>query len=71
MCNMKKNGYVNFRLYGYDNSFDSEYVKEAWTYPAVQKMMTEYKYKAKVYRYCKTVNDPDADYCKHCGAKLE
>ena len=20
---------------------------------------------------CKTVNDLDADYCKHCGAKLE
>ena len=69
---IKKNGGENFRLWcEEDNSYDCWHVKAAWTYPAVQKMMTEYKYKAKVYRYCKTVNDPDADYCKHCGAKLE
>ena len=69
---IKQNGHGYFRLWcEADNSFDCWHVKEAWTYPAVQKMMMEYKYKTKVCPYCKTVNDLDADYCKHCGAKLE
>ena len=69
---IRQNGHGYFRLWcEEDNSFDCWHVKEAWTYPAVQKMMMEYKYKTKVCPYCKTVNDLDADYCKHCGAKLE
>ena len=69
---IRQNGHGYFRLWcEADNSFDCWHVKEAWTYPAVQKMMMEYKYKTKVCPYCKTVNDLDADYCKHCGAKLE
>ena len=69
---IRQNGHGYFRLWcEEDKSFDCWHVKEAWTYPAVQKMMMEYKYKTKVCPYCKTVNDLDADYCKHCGAKLE
>ena len=69
---IRQNGHGYFRLWcEEDHSFDCWHVKEAWTYPAVQKMMMEYKYKTKVCPYCKTVNDLDADYCKHCGAKLE
>ena len=69
---IRQNGHGYFRLWcEEDKSFECWHVKEAWTYPAVQKMMMEYKYKTKVCPYCKTVNDLDADYCKHCGAKLE
>ena len=69
---IRQNGHGYFRLWcEEDHSFDCWHVKEAWTYPAVQKMMMEYKYKTKVCPYCKTVKDLDADYCKHCGAKLE
>ena len=69
---IRQNGHGYFRLWcEEDKSFDCWHVKEAWTYPAVQKMMMEYKYKTKVCPYCQTVNDLDADYCKHCGAKLE
>jgi len=69
---IRQNGHGYFRLWcEEDKSFDCWHVKEAWAYPAVQKMMMEYKYKNKVCPYCKTVNDLDADYCKHCGAKLE
>lgn len=69
---IRQNGHGYFRLWcEEDKSFDCWHVKEAWTYPAVQKMMMEYKYKTKVCPYCKTVNDLDADYCKHCGVKLE
>ena len=69
---VRQNGHGYFRLWcEEDNSFDCWHVKESWTYPSVQKMMMEYKYKTKVCPYCKTVNDLDADYCKHCGAKLE
>ena len=69
---IRQNGHGYFRLWcEEDKSFDCWHVKEAWTYPAVQKMMMEYKYKTKVCPYCKTVNDLDADYCKHCGAKLD
>lgn len=44
---------------------EAEELAEARTEP------DDYKGKIKICPFCNTVNDIDADYCKHCGAKLE
>ena len=68
---IRQNGHGYFRLWcEEDKSFDCWHVKEAWTYPAVQKMMMEYKYKTKVCPACGYENPEDAVYCMKCGSKL-
>ena len=69
---IKQNGGGNFRLWcEYHDSYDCWHVKAAWTYPQVQKMMTQYKGKVKVCPICGTENREMAHYCDNCGAKLE
>ena len=69
---IKQNGGGNFRLWcEYHDSYDCWHVKAAWTYPQVQKMMTQYKGKVKVCQICGFENPENAKYCMECGAKLE
>jgi DNA-binding MarR family transcriptional regulator/ribosomal protein L40E len=69
---IKQNGGGNFRLWcEYDDSYDCWHVKAAWTYPQVQKMMTQYKGKVKVCPVCGFENPERAKFCMECGAKLE
>ena len=69
---IKQNGGGYFRLWcEEDKSFDCWHVREAWTYPQVQKMMTQYKGKVKVCQVCGSENPERAKFCMECGAKLE
>ncbi|WP_298277831.1 hypothetical protein [Ferroplasma sp.] len=69
---IKRNGNGDFRLWcEEDQTFECWHVRAAWTYPEVQHMMVNYKGKTQICPFCNTVNDIDATYCKHCGAKLE
>ena len=69
---VKQNGHGIFRLWcEADNSYDCWHVREAWTYPQVQKMMTQYKGKVKVCQVCGSENPERAKFCMECGAKLE
>ena len=69
---IKQNGGGNFRLWcEYDDSYDCWHVKAAWTYPQVQKMMTQYKGKVKVCQTCGFENPERAKFCMECGTKLE
>ena len=69
---VKQNGHGIFRLWcEADDSYECWHVREAWTYPQVQKMMTQYKGKVKVCPICGTENREMAHYCDNCGAKLE
>ena len=50
---IRKNGGGNFRLWcEFDDSYECWHVQAAWTYPQVQKMMTQYKGKVKVCPVC-------------------
>ena len=69
---VKQNGNGIFRLWcEQDNSYDCWHVREAWGYPQVQKMMTQYKGKVKVCQVCGSENPERAKFCMECGAKLE
>ena len=69
---IKQNGGGYFRLWcEADNSYDCWHVKEAWGYPEVQKMMTQYKGRIKICPVCGYENPENAKYCMECGAKLE
>ena len=69
---VKQNGNGIFRLWcEQDNSYDCWHVKEAWGYPQVQKMMTQYKGRVKICPVCGYENPENAKYCMECGAKLE
>lgn len=69
---IRKNGGGNFRLWcEFDDSYECWHVQAAWTYPQVQKMMTQYKGKVKVCPVCGFENPERAKFCMDCGAKLE
>ncbi len=69
---VKQNGNGIFRLWcEQDDSYECWHVREAWTYPQVQKMMTQYKGKVKICPVCGAENRERAHYCDNCGAKLE
>ena len=69
---VRQNGHGIFRLWcEADDSYECWHVKEAWTYPQVQKMMTQYKGKVKVCQVCGSENPERAKFCMECGAKLE
>lgn len=69
---IKQNGGGNFRLWcEYHDSYDCWHIQAAWTYPQVQKMMTQYKGKVKVCQICGFENPERAKFCMECGAKLE
>ena len=69
---VKQNGHGIFRLWcEADDSYECWHVREAWTYPQVQKMMTQYKGKVKVCQVCGSENPERAKFCMECGAKLE
>ncbi len=69
---IKRNGGGTFRLWcEFDDSYDCWHVKAAWTYPQVQKMMTQYKGKVKICPVCGFENPERAKFCMDCGAKLE
>ena len=68
---VKQNGHGYFRLWcEQDDSFDCWHVKEAWGYPQVQKMMTQYKGRVKICPVCGYENPEIALFCMHCGNKL-
>ena len=69
---VKQNGHGIFRLWcEQDDSYECWHVKEAWGYPQVQKMMTQYKGRVKICPVCHFENPENAKYCMECGAKLE
>ena len=69
---VKQNGNGIFRLWcEQDNSYDCWHVKEAWTYPQVQKMMVHYKGKTKICSACGFENPEEALFCMKCGTKLD
>ena len=69
---IRKNGGGNFRLWcEFDDSYECWHVQAAWTYPQVQKMMTQYKGKVKICPVCGFENPERAKFCMDCGAKLE
>ena len=69
---IKKNGNGIFRLWcEFDDSYTCWHVREAWGYPQVQKMMTQYKGNVKVCQVCGSENPERAKFCMECGAKLE
>ena len=69
---IKRNGNGIFRLWcEQDDSYECWHVREAWGYPEVQKMMTQYKGKVKMCQVCGFENPENAKYCMECGAKLE
>ncbi|WP_298276154.1 zinc-ribbon domain-containing protein [Ferroplasma sp.] len=69
---IKRNGGGNFRLWcERDDSYDCWHVKTAWTYPQVQQMMIHYKGKTRICLSCNYENPEEAQYCMHCGARLE
>ena len=69
---IRKNGGGNFRLWcEFDDSYECWHVQAAWTYPQVQKMMTQYKGRVKVCPVCGFENPERAKFCMDCGAKLE
>ena len=69
---VKQNGHGIFRLWcEQDDSYECWHVKEAWGYPQVQKMMTQYKGRIKICSVCGYENPENAKYCMECGAKLE
>ena len=69
---VKQNGNGIFRLWcEQDDSYECWHVKEAWGYPQVQKMMTQYKGRVKICPVCHFENPENAKYCMECGAKLE
>ena len=69
---IKRNGGGNFRLWcEHDNSYDCWHVKTAWTYPQVQQMMMHYRGKTRICISCNYENPEEAQYCMHCGARLE
>ena len=69
---VKQNGNGIFRLWcEQDDSYECWHVREAWGYPQVQKMMTQYKGRVKICQVCGYENPENAKYCMECGAKLE
>ena len=69
---VKQNGNGIFRLWcEQDDSYECWHVKEAWGYPQVQKMMTQYKGRVKICPVCHFENPENAKFCMECGAKLE
>ena len=69
---VKQNGHGIFRLWcEQDDSYECWHVREAWGYPQVQKMMTQYKGRVKICSVCGYENPENAKYCMECGAKLE
>ena len=69
---VKQNGNGIFRLWcEQDDSYECWHVKEAWGYPQVQKMMTQYKGRVKICQVCGYENPENAKFCMECGAKLE
>ena len=69
---VKQNGNGIFRLWcEQDDSYECWHVREAWGYPQVQKMMTQYKGRVKICSVCGYENPENAKYCMECGAKLE
>jgi DNA-binding MarR family transcriptional regulator/ribosomal protein L40E len=69
---VKRNGHGIFRLWcEQDDSYECWHVKEAWGYPQVQKMMTQYKGRVKICPVCGYENPENAKFCMECGAKLE
>ena len=69
---VKQNAHGIFRLWcEQDDSYECWHVKEAWGYPQVQKMMTQYKGRVKICPVCGYENPENAKYCMECGAKLE
>ena len=69
---VKQNGNGIFRLWcEQDDSYECWHVKEAWGYPQVQKMMTQYKGRVRICPVCGYENPENAKYCMECGAKLE
>ena len=69
---VKQNGHGIFRLWcEQDDSYECWHVKEAWGYPQVQKMMTQYKGRVKICQVCGYENPENAKFCMECGAKLE
>ena len=68
---IKRNGNGIFRLWcEEDDSYECWHVREAWGYPEVQKMMTQYKGKVKMCQVCGFENPEIALFCMHCGNKL-
>ena len=68
---IKRNGNGIFRLWcEEDDSYECWHVREAWGYPEVQKMMTQYKGKVKMCQVCGFENPENAKYCMECGNKL-
>ena len=69
---VKQNGNGIFRLWcEQDDSYECWHVKQAWGYPQVQKMMTQYKGRVKICQVCGYENPENAKFCMECGAKLE
>ena len=69
---IKRNGNGIFRLWcEQDDSYECWHVREAWGYPEVQKMMTQYKGRVRICPVCGYENPENAKYCMECGAKLE
>ena len=69
---VKQNGHGIFRLWcEADDSYECWHVKEAWAYPQVQKIMTQYKGRVKICPVCHFENPEQAKFCMECGAKLE
>ena len=69
---VKQNGHGIFRLWcEADDSYECWHVREAWTYPQVQNIMTQYNGKVKVCQVCGSENPERAKFCMECGAKLE
>jgi DNA-binding HxlR family transcriptional regulator/ribosomal protein L40E len=69
---VKQNGNGIFRLWcEQDDSYECWHVKEAWGYPQVKKMMTQYKGRVKICQVCGYENPENAKFCMECGAKLE
>ena len=69
---IRRNGNGIFRLWcEEDDSYECWHVREAWGYPEVQKMMTQYKGRVRICPVCGYENPENAKYCMECGAKLE
>ena len=69
---IRRNGNGIFRLWcEEDDSYECWHVREAWGYPEVQKMMTQYKGRVKICPVCGYENPENAKFCMECGAKLE
>ena len=69
---VRRNGNGIFRVWcEQDDAYECWHVKEAWGYPQVQKMMTQYKGRVKICPVCGYENPENAKYCMECGAKLE